>query len=103
MIPGDRQPIEEGFASKHMHAQRFQAQLANVKLIDFHESVRSEPSFHPDNKLLGSTYYLPYRLHATTEQFNKAYPTALEFFQKKRSYDPRSLFQNQFYLKYGNE
>ena len=81
MIPGDRQPIEEGFASKHVHAKRFRAQLANFKLIDFHESVRSEPSFHPDNKLLGSTYYLPYRLHATTEQFNKAYPTALEFFQ----------------------
>ena len=52
---------------------------------------------------LGGTYYLPYRLHATTEQFKKACPTALEFFQKKRSYDPRSLFQNQFYLKYGNE
>lgn len=30
---------------------------------------------------LGGTYYLPYRLHATTEQFQKAYPTALEFFQ----------------------
>ena len=30
---------------------------------------------------LGGTYYLPYRLHATTEQFQKAYPPALEFFQ----------------------
>jgi FAD/FMN-containing dehydrogenase len=47
-------------------------------------------------------YYLPYRLHATVEQFHSAYPQAAEFFRKKRTYDPDELFQNQFYLKYGN-
>lgn len=46
-------------------------------------------------------YYLPYRLHATREQFEKAYPQSGDFFQRKREYDPHELFQNQFYIKYG--
>jgi len=46
-------------------------------------------------------YYLPYRLHATLEQFQAAYPMAPEFFERKRFYDPDELFQNEFYLKYG--
>lgn len=46
-------------------------------------------------------YYLPYRLHATPEQFAKAYPQAKQFFALKRKYDPDELFQNEFYLKYG--
>ncbi|MBM80472.1 MAG: FAD-binding oxidoreductase [Planctomycetaceae bacterium] len=50
---------------------------------------------------LGGRYYLPYRLHATKEQFEAAYPMAPEFFELKRKYDPTEMFQNQFYLKYG--
>ena len=50
---------------------------------------------------LGGRYYLPYRLHATKAQFQRAYPQAAEFFAKKREYDPQELFQNQFYLRYG--
>jgi FAD/FMN-containing dehydrogenase len=46
-------------------------------------------------------YYLPYRLHATPEQFAQAYPQAKDFFALKRKYDPDGLFQNEFYLKYG--
>jgi len=46
-------------------------------------------------------YYLPYRLHATREQFFRAYPLAGEFFEKKRRLDPEGIFQNQFFLKYG--
>ena len=49
----------------------------------------------------GGRYYLPYRLHATPEQFNAAYPQAKKFFELKRKYDPEELFQNEFYLKYG--
>jgi FAD/FMN-containing dehydrogenase len=49
----------------------------------------------------GGRYYLPYRLHATPGQFERAYPRAAEFFRLKRQYDPDELFQNQFYLKYG--
>jgi FAD/FMN-containing dehydrogenase len=46
-------------------------------------------------------YYLPYRLHATPEQFTEAYPQSKQFFALKRKYDPDELFQNEFYLKYG--
>jgi len=46
-------------------------------------------------------YYLPYRLHATPEQFVAAYPQARKFFELKRKYDTEELFQNEFYLKYG--
>lgn len=49
----------------------------------------------------GGRYYLPYRLHATTAQFHRAYPQGREFFDLKRKYDPGELFQNHFYLKYG--
>jgi FAD/FMN-containing dehydrogenase len=49
----------------------------------------------------GGRYYLPYRLHATSEQFRHAYPQAERFFELKREYDPNELFQNQFYLRYG--
>ena len=50
----------------------------------------------------GGRYYLPYRLHATSEQFRKAYPQADQFFAKKLEYDPGELFQNRFYLEYAN-
>jgi hypothetical protein len=48
-------------------------------------------------------YYLPYRLHATREQFYRCYPQAREFFALKRKYDPDELFQNEFYVKYRKE
>lgn len=50
----------------------------------------------------GGRYYLPYRLHATPQQFHRAYPQAKQFFALKRTYDPQELFQNQFYRKYGS-
>jgi hypothetical protein len=50
---------------------------------------------------LGGRYYLPYRLHATQRQFEQAYPQAAKFFEHKRQYDPDELFQNQFYVRYG--
>src|SRR5215510_851921 len=49
----------------------------------------------------GGRYYLPYRLHATKPQFEKAYPRAGAWFERKRRYDPEGIFQNQFYVKYG--
>ena len=50
---------------------------------------------------LGGRYYLPYRLHATPEQFRAAYPQTTRFFELKRRYDPQQVFQNSFYMKYG--
>lgn len=49
---------------------------------------------------LGGTYYLPYRLGATPEQFARAYPMAREVFEKKRRYDPTGLFSNSLYERY---
>ena len=49
----------------------------------------------------GGRYYLPYRPHATAEQFLKSYPQAREFFAAKMRYDPAGVFQNTFYLNYG--
>jgi FAD/FMN-containing dehydrogenase len=51
----------------------------------------------------GGRYYLPYRLHATAEQFFRSYPQAGQFFNLRRQYDPQELFQNQFYRKYGKQ
>jgi FAD/FMN-containing dehydrogenase len=51
----------------------------------------------------GGRYYLPYRLHATADQLDRAYPQAQKFFELKRRYDPKELLQNQFYVKYGLE
>jgi FAD/FMN-containing dehydrogenase len=49
----------------------------------------------------GGRYYLPYRLHASEEQFLRAYPQAPVFFGLKRHYDGDQLFENQFFKKYG--
>jgi FAD/FMN-containing dehydrogenase len=51
----------------------------------------------------GGRYYLPYRLHATNEQFARAYPQAAEFFKRRRRYDPTGMFENQFSRKYGEK
>ena len=48
----------------------------------------------------GGRYYLPYRPHASVEQFLQAYPQAAEFAALKLTYDPNELFSNQFYLRY---
>jgi hypothetical protein len=49
----------------------------------------------------GGKYYLPYRLHATPQQFAAAYPQAPEFFSLKWKYGPDELFQNEFSRRYG--
>jgi len=50
----------------------------------------------------GGTFYLPYELHATSEQFKKAYPQADHFFERKRYYDPEERFRNALYDKYAS-
>jgi len=51
---------------------------------------------------LHGTYYLPYRLHATKDQFYKVYPQAPAFFLLKKKYDPGEIFENKFYQSYKN-
>lgn len=49
----------------------------------------------------GGTYYLPYRPHATREQFLQGYPMGGQFFELKRKFDPKGVFENEFSRKYG--
>jgi FAD/FMN-containing dehydrogenase len=46
------------------------------------------------------SYYLPYQIHATEEQFLRAYPRAHEFFALKRQLDPSNKFRNELWNKY---
>jgi len=48
----------------------------------------------------GGAYYLPYELHATREQFLRAYPRAPELFALKARVDPQNRFRNKLWDKY---
>jgi FAD/FMN-containing dehydrogenase len=48
----------------------------------------------------GGTYYLPYQLHATREQFSRAYPGAQRLFALKARFDPQRRFGNKLWDKY---
>jgi FAD/FMN-containing dehydrogenase len=48
----------------------------------------------------GGSYYLPYQLHATPEQFAAAYPRHAEFRAIKDRYDPAGRFSNEMWQKY---
>ncbi|WP_448547706.1 hypothetical protein [Thalassotalea fusca] len=45
----------------------------------------------------GGAYYLPYQLHATTEQFHAAYPRAKALFALKKNLDPNNRFSNKLW------
>ena len=45
-------------------------------------------------------YYLPYQLHATKEQFERAYPEAAQLRQLKARVDPQGRFSNSLWQKY---
>jgi FAD/FMN-containing dehydrogenase len=49
---------------------------------------------------LDGSYYLPYQLHATPEQFRRAYPRAPEFLALKQRLDPTNKFRNELLDKY---
>jgi FAD/FMN-containing dehydrogenase len=46
------------------------------------------------------SYYLPYQIHATPDQFQRAYPRANEFFALKQKFDPTDKFRNQLWDAY---
>lgn len=50
--------------------------------------------------MLQGTYYLPYQLYASRDQFEHVYPQYDFFFAKKLQYDPEELFVNHFYMAY---
>ena len=49
---------------------------------------------------LGGSYYLPYQLHATRAQFERAYPQHAQFVAIKERYDPARRFSNEMWRKY---
>ncbi len=49
---------------------------------------------------MGGRYYLPYRLHATKEQFARAYPQAETFAALKAEVDPQRRFRNRLWETY---
>ncbi|MBI3797032.1 MAG: FAD-binding oxidoreductase, partial [Deltaproteobacteria bacterium] len=49
---------------------------------------------------VGGSYYLPYQIHATDEQFHQAYPRAEEFFALKRNVDPEYRLRNKLWDRY---
>ena len=49
---------------------------------------------------MGGSYYLPYRLHATTAQFQRCYPRSPEFAALKRQVDPGLRFRNALWDRY---
>lgn len=46
------------------------------------------------------TYYLPYQIHATPEQFTKAYPNSTKYFALKKQLDPTNKFRNKLWDAY---
>lgn len=46
------------------------------------------------------TYYLPYQVFATEDQFAKAYPDSQKFFELKKRIDPTNKFRNKLWDKY---
>ena len=49
---------------------------------------------------LGGTFYLPYRHHYSVEQLKQSYPMIIQFFEKKKIYDPHGLFRSKWSYHY---
>jgi FAD/FMN-containing dehydrogenase len=49
---------------------------------------------------VGGSYYLPYQIFATKEQFHASYPRASEFFKLKSRVDPLNKFRNRLWDAY---
>ena len=81
--------------------------IAAVMLFSQEMSVRGEADMARMTSALiqrtldiGGTYYLPYRLHATNQQFADGYKRAPEFVMKKREIDPDIVFKNAMWDQY---
>src|SRR6185295_15113467 len=48
----------------------------------------------------GGSYYLPYQIVASDEQFHRAYPKAKAFFALKKKVDPSYKFRNKLWDRY---
>jgi FAD/FMN-containing dehydrogenase len=81
--------------------------IASVMLFSQEKSIRGEADMaRMTAKLIervlavGGTYYLPYRPHATLDQFKRGYTRHGEFVAKKRLLDPGLTFRNGLWENY---
>jgi FAD/FMN-containing dehydrogenase len=49
---------------------------------------------------VGGRFFLPYQLHYSAEQLERAYPAIRDFFAAKRALDPEGLLTNTFFERY---
>jgi FAD/FMN-containing dehydrogenase len=81
--------------------------IASALLFSQEKTVRGEADMarmthHLIERVLslGGSYYLPYRPHATIDQFRRAYPAAQEVAARKREIDKSLTFRNRFWDNY---
>lgn len=81
--------------------------VAAVMLFSQEKTARAEADMARMTRVLidgtlalGGSYYLPYRPHATIEQFEAAYPRAREFARMKLRLDPERRFVSPFWTRY---
>ncbi|WP_338872079.1 FAD-binding protein [Spirosoma sp. SC4-14] len=84
---------EEVFAFVVYYKQRTHAVEKNKVAIWTRELIDAVLS-------VGGTYYLPYQVHATPDQFHRAYPNAQTLFALKQELDPAFRFRNVFWDTY---
>ena len=85
--PGDR--ISSVFLFSQEKTERAEADMAHMTHALIERVIA-----------LGGTYYLPYRPHATLDQFVRAYPHAKDFAAFKRQSDKDLIFRNRFWDRY---
>jgi FAD/FMN-containing dehydrogenase/predicted methyltransferase len=49
---------------------------------------------------VGGTFYLPYQIYASRDQFNHMYPNHQQFFELKKKLDPTNKFNNSLWDQY---
>lgn len=81
--------------------------IAAVMLFSQEKTLRGEADMTRMTRALieavlemGGTYYLPYRLHATAEQFARGYAGLSQFVACKRARDPTLVFRNALWDQY---
>jgi FAD/FMN-containing dehydrogenase len=81
--------------------------IASVLLFSQEKSLRAEEDMArltrrliDDVLAIGGTYYLPYRPHATPQQFQNGYRRHGEFVELKRRIDPNLIFRNKLWDTY---
>lgn len=52
---------------------------------------------------VGGRFFLPYQLHFTAAQLERAYPEIRAFFAAKREFDPERLLTSTFYERYASD